>query len=84
MRLTFFAVQGEVAGHLQGVRVVHLDRGALEGHGRILFAVEELGAAQMIVALLDAGVDALGLDRQIEPGLAGIGLVDAEVPARIR
>jgi hypothetical protein len=55
-------VHGEVSGELQ-LRVRHLlDLRRLERDGRVLLDVEEVGALEVIIALGDAGVDALGVD----------------------
>ena len=68
---------GEVADQ-HPLPVTLLGSGADEGDRRVLLHVEEVGAAQVVVALLVARVDARGLDRdldralgQVVPGLDG-------------
>src|SRR5262249_48059202 len=72
---------GQVARHLVAV-LDRLDGGALEGDRRELLDVEEVGAAQVVVALLVGGVDALGLDGHAERALAGVP-VDREVAGEV-
>ena len=54
------------------------DRLALEGDRRELHGVEEVGALEVLVALGVAGVDAVGLDREVERRLRRVGLVEGE------
>ena len=59
--LTCDALDGEVAHHSQRV-VPRLYPRGLEGDPRMIFQVEELGGAQMLVALLGARVEARHLN----------------------
>src|SRR6185437_2481437 len=55
------AMDGEIAGHAVAIAVRADLRGA-EGQGRVLLGVEEVGAAQVRIALRLASVEARGLD----------------------
>ena len=73
---------GEVAGDLGRAVAAELDAGAAEGDGRVGLDVEEVGAAQVAVALLVGAVDAGGLDRDRDRGLLG-RLADHELPVEV-
>src|SRR5205823_8519328 len=75
-------VQGEVAGHLVAAGD-GLDRRALERELGELLDVEEVRAAQVLVALGVVGVHALRLDGQLERRLARRLLVDAEAAGEV-
>jgi len=55
-------MHGEVAKNIAALRTSSLHTPALEGHIRKLFHVKEFRAAQMIVPLFDARIDAAHLD----------------------
>ena len=57
-------MQGEVARNFVGVATA-FDFRTLKGHYRKLFAIEEIGTLQLLVALGDAGVHAFDRDGQI-------------------
>src|SRR5262249_39780979 len=59
------AVHGQVPGHGKPA-LAGFDARALEGDGRKLLDVEEIGALEMAVPLGDPGIDAVGLDGQVE------------------
>src|SRR5271165_7171845 len=59
------AVHAEIAGNFVAV-LDRLNIGALERYERILFRVEEIGAAQVVVTLLDSRVDAIGFNGKRE------------------
>src|SRR6202022_3756380 len=56
---------GQVAGHRVAVTAPGLDPGGAEGQDGILGGVEEVGRAQVLVALLVAGVDRGDLEREL-------------------
>src|ERR1700747_1594270 len=66
LHLTCDALDGEVSHHAQRV-APRLDPCGLEGDPRMIFQVEELGASQMLVALLRARVEARHLDGAARP-----------------
>ncbi len=70
-------MQRQVAGHLVAV-LDRLDRGALEADAGELLGVEEVWAAQVLVALVIVGVDAFRLEAEAEEALAGVVGVEGE------
>src|SRR5262249_9424231 len=67
------ATDGQVAGHFIVVGPNALAVCALEGDGAVLGHVEEISAAQMVVALRLAGPQQVGLDRRLDGQVAGGG-----------
>ncbi len=71
----------EVAGDAVGVGVDRLDRRARERDRRVRLHVEEVVAAQVAVAIGVAGVDAGGLDRQLQVRRGGVLGVEVAEPS---
>src|SRR5690606_16010655 len=61
-------LDGQVAGDAQGVGVGGHDLGRAEGDRRVGLDVEEVGRLQVTVAVRAAGVDAGGLDGDLDGG----------------
>ena len=59
------------------------DLRALEGDLRILLGVEEVGRAQVLVAIRVVGVDRGGLDREDDRGHLGLGRVGLDGPLEV-
>src|SRR5215472_13190719 len=56
------ALDGQVTGQGVAIGAGGLDRGALEGHGRVLVDLEEVGRPEVVVPLLVVRADARGID----------------------
>lgn len=69
------AEQGEIAGHFKDIAAA-LDLGALEGHGRELFGVEEVGAFQVGVAFRVARVHAQHRNGELDGAFRRIGGIE--------
>src|SRR5690606_15413229 len=68
-------LDGQVAGHLNGV-ALDGEVGALEGPGGVVLHVEEVGRADVAVAVGVAGVDRRGVDGDLEVRVGRVGAVD--------
>ncbi len=66
------AEHGDVAGDAVGVVAGFLDFFALERDFRVLAGVEEIGAAEVVVAALVVGVDAGGFDGEGDAAVGGV------------
>src|SRR5205823_4378256 len=69
------AFDGEVADQLELAVDIPVEPLALEGHRRESLDVEEIGGAEVCVALLGAGVDAAGADVDLDFRRGRIGFV---------
>ena len=59
------------------------DRLAMKGDLGILAGIEEVGAAEMVVPIVVAGIEALGLDGDPHRGIADLLLVIHDGPGKI-
>ena len=66
------SVDGEIAFDVQGVLAARNDFGAAKGEGGIFFDVKEIVGAKNFVAAGSAGVEACGLDGDVDFALGGI------------
>src|SRR4051794_9444064 len=66
------AVHREVAVHARRLAVDGLDASGLEGDLRERLGIEEVGRAQVLVALRLAGVDRRDLDRPVRPAVGDL------------
>src|SRR5262245_14302222 len=69
------AVNGEVAGDFELAGRDVFNFFGLEGDGRVFAGVEEFFAAEVFVALGFAGIDGLGVDGDVDGGLADVLIV---------
>src|SRR5690606_15438082 len=76
-------VEGQIAGDIGGAFASGLDRSGLEGRGIVLAGVEEVGAANVLVALGMVGVDAGGLQSHADLARLGVGGVEAEFAVEV-
>src|SRR5207245_4712623 len=76
------AVHGEVTGDLPQAAPVLLDPGAAEADRRVLLDVEEVGAAEVLVAAGLAGVHAGGVDDHLDRGVLGL-FADGDLAAEV-
>ena len=74
------AREGQVAGDGEGLAIRRGERLRDEGQFGELLRVEEVGRAQVLVALLREGVDRFGLDRNLDRGLGRFGGVPGQGP----
>src|SRR5579884_778448 len=66
------APNGQVTDQVEGAVVLVLDAGAAEGDGGIVLHIQEIGRAEMGVALLGARVDRRGIDLNIHTSLINL------------
>ena len=71
-----------LAPSLPPVRAEWLNRRAMESSSRIMFDIEEIGGAKVVVAALGAGVQAGEVNRDVYAGVRGIRLVEVGVAAK--
>ena len=72
-------VHGQIAQNIAGLRTGLFHASALECDLRILFNREKFRAAQMIVALLDSGVDAADIDPCRDRRVSRVLTVDVDL-----
>jgi hypothetical protein len=77
------AVHRQIAGQAGGILSGHLDLRRFQFDGRIFRRVQEIRPAQMLVALVVIGVDAVGLNRQFDFGILRRRLVEREAAGDI-
>jgi len=78
------AVNGEVAMNVAALRARLFYAPALERDLRILFRIEELGAAQMIVSLFDPRIDAAHVDLRRNRGILRMLAIDIYLAIKFR
>src|SRR5580698_5639474 len=76
------AVQRQVTGHLVTV-LGGSNRGAFERNAGELLRIEEIGAAQMIVAFAIIGVDAVCLGFQLKRTIGGVLSIECELAGKV-
>lgn len=73
----------EIAGHFPIRAAGLLETGSLESHRRELFGREEVGGAEVLVAGIVSGVDAICINRDLEHALLGRLVVEQERAAHL-
>ena len=75
-------VHGQVTRYVVIVAMGMLDLGAFEVERRVLFRIEEVGGAQVGVAVRIAGVDAFNINFRINRRVRQVLLIDVQLPAQ--
>ena len=78
------AVHGKIAGNVAALRPRSRDAAALKCDIGKLRHVEKLRAAQMIIALLDSGIDAADINSGHDRRFLGMLAVDVDLAAKFR
>ena len=77
-------VQREIANNVAAFRSRPFHAAALECHLRKFLHVEEFRAAQVIVSLFDARVDAADIDLRRDRGILGMLTIDVDLATELR